>query len=159
MLGGCLCGAVRYEAEGPFRSVSVCHCRSCRLASGSPIVSWFVLPRSRFRWLEGAPRLFASSPPVRRGFCEQCGTQLTYQHVDAPDDIEVTTLSLDEPGRVPPTREIWLSERVSWVPVNPLLEHYSRDSTGPRAADLEGAESGIPCRRATGCSTSPVKAV
>ena len=132
MLGGCLCGAIRYEAERPFKSVSVCHCRSCRLASGAPTVSWFVLPRSRFRWLQGAPRLFASSPPVQRGFCDRCGTQLTYQHRDAPGDIEITTLSLDEPSQVQPTREIWLSERVAWVPVDPLLEHYSRESTGPR---------------------------
>ena len=133
MLGGCLCGAVRYEAAGPFRSVSVCHCRSCRLASGAPSVAWFVLPHSRFRWSQGAPRLFASSPPVRRGFCERCGTQLSYQHSDPPDVIEMTTLSLDEPGDVRPTREIWLSERVAWVSVDPLLEHFSHESTGPRA--------------------------
>lgn len=134
MFGGCLCGAIRYEAEGPFNSVSICHCRSCRLASGSPTVSWFVLPCSRFRWLQGMPRLFASSPPVKRGFCSQCGTQLTYQHTDAPSEIEVTTLSLDEPGQVQPTREIWFSERVAWVPVNAMLEHYSQESTGPRAS-------------------------
>jgi hypothetical protein len=134
MLGGCLCGAIRYEAEAPFKSVSVCHCRSCRLASGAPTVSWFVVPRSRFRWLRGTPAVFASSPPVKRGFCGQCGTPLSYQHADAPADIELTTLSLDLPGQVQPTREIWLSERVPWVPVNPKIEHYSNESTGPRAS-------------------------
>ena len=137
MLGGCLCGAIRYEADAPFKSVSVCHCRSCRLASGSPTVSWFVLPQSRFHWLQGAPTWFLSSPPVKRGFCGRCGTQLSYQHADAPSDIEITTLSLDEPGQVQPTREIWLSERVAWVPVNPKIEHYSRESTGPRASTAE----------------------
>ena len=132
MLGGCLCGAIRYEVAGPFTSVSVCHCRSCRLASGSPTVSWFVLPRSGFRWLRGKPRSFASSPPVKRSFCNQCGTQLTYEHIDAADDIEITTMSLDDPGRVPPTKEIWLTERVAWVPTNEKLEHYSHESSGPR---------------------------
>jgi hypothetical protein len=132
VLGGCLCGAIRYIAERPFSSVSVCHCRSCRLASGSPTVSWFVLPSSRFRCLQGAPKLFALSPPVKRGFCRRCGTQLTYQHQDGPGEIEITTLSLDEPGRVQPTREIWLSERVAWVAVDRTLELYSCGSTGPR---------------------------
>lgn len=132
MHGGCLCGAIRYEVAGPFISVSVCHCRSCRLASGAPTVSWFVLPLSQFRWLQGRPKSFVSSVPVTRGFCSECGTQLTYQHTDAPDHIEVTTLSLDDPDRVPPTREIWLSERIAWVPVNPHLDHYSCESTGPR---------------------------
>ena len=134
VVGGCLCGAIRYQAEAPFNSVSVCHCRSCRLASGAPTVSWFVLPQSRFRWLQGSPTIFTSSPPVRRGFCSQCGTQLSYQHIDAPTEIELTTLSLDEPGEVRPTREIWLSERVPWVPVNPQIEHYSRESSGPRTS-------------------------
>lgn len=131
MLGGCLCGAIRYEVEGPFKSISVCHCRSCRLASGAPTVGWFVLPHNRLRWLRGAPKIFASSPQVQRGFCGQCGTQLTYQHVDAPADIELTTMSLDEPGLVPPTREIWLSERIAWVPVNPHIKHYSGENSGP----------------------------
>ncbi len=132
MRGGCLCGAIRYEVEGPFKSSSVCHCRSCRLASGAPSVAWSVLPRSRFRWLQGQPRLFASSLPVQRGFCPQCGTQLTYEHTDAPDDIEITTLSLDEPNNVRPTKEIWLSERRAWVPVNTALEQFSGESSGPR---------------------------
>jgi hypothetical protein len=74
------------------------------------------LPRTGFRWLQGSPKSFASSPPVKRGFCEDCGTQLTYEHADSPGEIEVTTMSLDEPALVPPTKEIWLSERVPWVP-------------------------------------------
>lgn len=131
MLGGCLCGAIRYQVDGPFISVSVCHCRSCRLASGAPTVSWFVLPLAQFRWLRGQPKSFVSSPPVTRGFCAECGTQLTYQHTDALEQIEITTLSLDEPSLVQPTREIWLSERVAWARVDPKLEHYSQESTGP----------------------------
>ena len=131
--GGCLCGAVRYEVAGPFSSISVCHCRSCRLASGAPVVSWFVLPSSQFRWLKGRPKRFASSPPVKRGFCARCGTPLTYEHADAPGEIELTTLSLDEPNEVAPTKEIWLSERVAWMPVNEKLGHYSRESSGPLA--------------------------
>ena len=32
--GGCLCGAVRYEAQGPLRPVVACHCDMCRRTSG-----------------------------------------------------------------------------------------------------------------------------
>ncbi len=28
--GGCLCGAVRYEVQGPLRDVLICHCEECR---------------------------------------------------------------------------------------------------------------------------------
>ena len=132
MLGGCLCGAIRYRIDGPLGSVSVCHYRSCRLSSGAPTVSWLVVRRSQFQMLQGEPRRYASSPQVRRGFCGRCGTQLTYQHAEAPGEIELTTLSLDEPSEVVPTREIGLSQKVGWAAVDPRLEHYSHGSSGPR---------------------------
>ena len=34
--GGCMCGAVRYEASGEPFSVNHCHCLSCRKHNGGP---------------------------------------------------------------------------------------------------------------------------
>ena len=30
MTGRCLCGTVRFEVDGPFETVSQCHCTSCK---------------------------------------------------------------------------------------------------------------------------------
>jgi hypothetical protein len=125
--GGCLCGAIRYRVEGTPSSVSICHCRSCRRASGAPAVGWFVLSRSQFKLLSGVLAIYQSSKPVHRGFCRQCGTQLTYQHESAPDTIELTIASLDTPERLPPTKEIWLSEKLPWAAVNANLKQYAGD--------------------------------
>src|SRR3546814_6181000 len=35
--GGCLCGAVRYEAAWPPLALVVCHCRNCQKQSGSAL--------------------------------------------------------------------------------------------------------------------------
>ena len=35
--GGCMCGAVRYEASGERFSVTHCHCLSCRRHTGAPV--------------------------------------------------------------------------------------------------------------------------
>jgi hypothetical protein len=123
LAGGCLCGAVRYEILGEPSSVSLCHCRTCRRASGAPVVSWFVVSREQLS-LSGELVPYASSSPVTRGFCGKCGTPVTYVHADDPNSIELTTASLDQPELVVPTREIWLSEKITWMPTDSNREHF-----------------------------------
>ena len=128
MKGGCLCGAVRYQVDGPPSLVSICHCQSCRRASGAPAVSWMVISRAQFKLLSGNPAAYRSSAQVQRGFCGKCGTQLTYAHDSAPQTVELTTATLDHPAAIAPTKEIWLSEKLPWVAANPDLVHDLQDS-------------------------------
>jgi hypothetical protein len=123
--GGCQCGAVRYEASGACLNSMVCHCRSCRRAAGAPVVPWVTFPQSGFRLTRGAPKEFRSSPPVVRTFCAACGTPLTYRHSDYADAIDISTCSLDEPERFPPTHHSWLSHDVSWVKFGDGLPAFS----------------------------------
>ena len=136
--GRCLCGRVRYKVVGLPRSVSICHCRSCRLGSGAPAVSWFVISRNQYELLAGELAQFQSSPPVTRGFCRTCGTPLTYEHEDAPSAIEITTATLSDPESFVPTKEIWLSEKLPWVSPDPSREHFPRGSH-EAGADAAGA--------------------
>ena len=126
--GGCLCAAVRYRIMGAPLARSLCHCKSCRLASGAPSVAWIVVRSGDFIIATGRPRDFRSSPHVVRRFCETCGTPLTYQHDDSLDTIDVTTATLDHPELFAPTREIWIEHKVPWAILNPSLRHYPRDS-------------------------------
>ena len=126
--GGCLCGAVRYRITGQSIARTLCHCHSCRLASGAPSVAWAVFRANQFAFVSGKPNTFRSSPPVVRTFCGNCGTPLTYQHASRQDKIDVTTVTLDSPGDFPPTKEIWIEHKVAWESLNEQLEHYPRSS-------------------------------
>lgn len=126
--GGCLCTAVRYRVRGAPLSASVCHCRTCRLATGAAAVAWVEFERASFEVVTGAPRVLQSSPQVRRTFCERCGTALSYENGRTPDRIELTTASLDEPAKFPPTHEVWLEHRIAWQPLDARLEHYPQGS-------------------------------
>jgi hypothetical protein len=86
-----------------------------------------VISRAQFKLVSGALTIYQSSKPVQRGFCQKCGTQLTYEHESAPDTLEITTASLDEPARLAPTKEIWLAEKLPWVAVNSHLEYHLND--------------------------------
>lgn len=109
--GGCLCGAIRYRAEGaPFHRTN-CHCSICRRASAAPFVAWFSVLRAGFRWLGAEPAYYQSSPEGRRGFCPRCGTPLSFSHRDLPDEIDLTTCSLDDPEALPPEDHTWVASK------------------------------------------------
>jgi hypothetical protein len=107
---------------------SLCHCRSCRLASGAPSVAWAVLRSRDVTWLRGQPATYPSSPGVLRSFCPNCGTPLSYQRVSEPETLDITTATLDQPERFPPDREIWLEHRIAWATLNESISHYPRSS-------------------------------
>jgi hypothetical protein len=128
--GGCLCGAVRYQVRGKPTNTMICHCRTCRRATGSPVVAWLTFAKADFEVTTGALAEFRSSPPVRRGFCGTCGTPLTYSHRESPDSIDVTTCSLDEPQAFPPTHHSWLSDDVSWIRFGDGLPEFQESRPG-----------------------------
>ena len=112
--GGCLCGAVRYRAEGPPTASMICHCDSCARASGAPAVAWVTFRTQGFRFVRGEPVAFHSSPPVTRRFCGSCGTPLTYVHTARPSEIDVTTRTLDDPEAFAPSHHAWVGDGPSW---------------------------------------------
>jgi hypothetical protein len=130
IIGGCLCGAVRYRSTAAPRALSLCHCRSCRRASGAPSVAWAVFAAEHFAFTTGQPVAFNSSPGVERTFCGRCGTPLTWQRGTEADTIDVTTASLDSPDDFAPTKEIWIEHAIAWEALNPATEHYPRSSVG-----------------------------
>jgi hypothetical protein len=107
-------------------STSICHCTSCRRAAGAESVGWAVVSTDRFTFLEEQPVQFNSSPGVTRTFCGHCGTTLTFH--DCAETVDVTLASLDDPERLPPTKEVWLQHRVSWNPANDRLTGHLRGS-------------------------------
>jgi len=127
-LGGCLCGAVRYEVSGAVRSLCYCHCASCRRASGAPMVPWGTFDRERFRLTRGELREYRSSAEVTRGFCARCGSSLTYQHTARGKDIDVTLATLDAPERLAPEMHVWVGEKIPWVTINDQLPQFIRQT-------------------------------
>ncbi|MFS2045522.1 GFA family protein, partial [Stenotrophomonas geniculata] len=84
--GGCQCGAIRFQARGALTDSSICHCRMCQKAFGAYYAPLVSVRGVQFSWTRGQPRYFQSSNVVRRGFCADCGTPLTYE---APDGVAV----------------------------------------------------------------------
>lgn len=126
LTGGCFCGAVRFEVEGPEKFACFCHCHSCQHAVGAPIVAWATYARNRFRVTHGEMHSYHSSPGVTRGICAACGTSLSYEHVDRPGDIDLTLNSLDEPSAPVLKAHIWVEDKAPWLEIGDELPTYDK---------------------------------
>ena len=97
--GGCQCGAVRFRVEGVLTDSSICHCRMCQKAFGAYYAPLVSTRGAELTWTRGQPKTFRSSNFASRGFCEHCGTPLTYE---APDGIAIAAGACDDPTLLPP---------------------------------------------------------
>ena len=125
--GGCLCGAIRYRITGTPKFQSMCHCRSCRRASGAPVVAFVGVPDDQFEELKGSRAIFESSPGVKRGFCRTCGSSLTFAGESWPGEIHIFTATLDDPEAFPPTVHTYCQDRLPWIDPDdglPRLERF-----------------------------------
>jgi hypothetical protein len=128
--GGCFCGAIRYRVDAEPLASTLCHCESCRRASGAPAVAWVIFPAAAFAVVAGTLREHRSSEHVTRTFCASCGTPLVYRSERRPEVVDVPTATLDDPNAFAPEREIWTSEKLAWSVVNAAIPQFPRSSKG-----------------------------
>src|SRR5438477_6864188 len=104
--GGCYCGKVRYRAIGPTLYQANCHCANCRRAIGAQAVAWITVNLPAFKWEKEEPRRYRTDTGAYRTFCDSCGTSLTYGNDGRPDEIDLTTGSLDDSEHFAPNRDV-----------------------------------------------------
>ena len=67
-------------------------------------MAWITVKLSEFAWEKGEPKRYQTDTGAYRTFCDSCGTSLTYENDDRPNEIDITTGSLDDPEHFPPTK-------------------------------------------------------
>jgi hypothetical protein len=135
-LGGCACGAVRYECTAPPLRMVNCHCRDCQVASGSGYAATLIMEASAVRLMQGAPKRYsrtaASGNVAHRSFCESCGTPLFASSSAAPQFLGVKAASLDDPRWFRPSADVWVASAQPWdsmAPEVPSFQAVARESS------------------------------
>jgi hypothetical protein len=127
LTGGCQCGAVRYRLDAAPIRASVCHCRMCQKAGGSPFMAFAAVKAGDLVVTDGEISLFRSSSYAERGFCARCGTPLTYRAVAGPT-MSVTICSLDDPNAARPDSQLGVESRVDWLAESLALPALTTDA-------------------------------
>jgi len=130
--GGCYCGAVRYRIDGPPAWSGHCHCRSCQRALGGAFVTWAKVSAANFSVVKGREKVCEMTPGIKRGFCGDCGTTLTYsaeQDVDGQDwrtDAWFAAATLDDPSIAVPKTHVYVSHQQPWIKLDDGLPAFPK---------------------------------
>jgi hypothetical protein len=120
--GGCLCGAVRFKAEGEPLNVRICHCRNCQKAMGSPFFARALFDQ-RALVVAGETARYPTSEALDREFCGACGTRLFSRRTNGTA-VGVALATFDDRNAFAPTEHIWVSEKIAWVRLDDGLPQF-----------------------------------
>jgi hypothetical protein len=102
----------------------------CQKATGGLFGPYVGAPYDTVAWTRGQPKHFQSSNKVRRGFCGDCGTPLTYEY--GKGNIGLAIGALDRPAEVRLSEQLASPERVADFEALARLPEHPTDE--PRAA-------------------------
>jgi hypothetical protein len=112
--GGCRCGRVSFEARGAPLRVGVCHCESCRRASGSAFEVFVDYPHDAVA-IAGEPAAWSSRPGVERLFCPRCGSPIAYRGADWLGETSLCLGAFAGPEEFTPHHVTFEAEGLDWA--------------------------------------------
>lgn len=116
--GSCLCGHIKYIAEGKPSFPHLCSCTICQRWSGSPTIAWVEFPLDTFKWVTpaGGPKLYASSGVTKRGHCHKCGSSICAID-EGYKNISITMSTLEDSSSIKLGKQhSFFKELPKWVP-------------------------------------------
>ncbi len=106
--GQCLCGAVRFTVDTVDPEFYACHCSMCLRWCGGPFLS-VTTSEPKFEETENLV-VFDSSEWAERGFCNVCGTNISY-HVKGADEYSINNGTFDDASSFKMIGEIFVDKK------------------------------------------------
>ena len=152
MSGCCLCGAVRYQTDGPCSMMIHCHCSMCRKHHGAAFATFVAAPLMGFRWSSGEDNVvvYRSSEKGRRPFCRICGSVVP----TLAEEMDLAILpagNLEGDLDIRPECHVFAGSKAPWYTISDSLPQYeehppefgasgiARPSVAPREGIIEGS--------------------
>jgi hypothetical protein len=128
IVGGCLCGGVRYEGEAEPVLTAVCHCTHCQKQTSSAFSVLVVLPKGVLRTegldLAAFEDVGSSGQPVLRKFCPRCGSPVLADVAVTPEWDWLMAGTLDDPSWLKPQMNIWCASAQPWVSMDDAIPAF-----------------------------------
>jgi hypothetical protein len=129
--GGCQCGAVRFQAQGPLRDVVFCHCSQCRRQTGLYYAATSV-PSDALD-VTGHVTWYAASPHALRGFCANCGSALFWE-LKGGATISIMAGAFDDPAILRGGLHIMVADKADFYAISDGLPQFPAGAPGVETA-------------------------
>jgi hypothetical protein len=119
LIGGCLCGSVRFEVTEPLVSAGYCHCTRCQRRTGTAAsASGRIVPGSlRIVSGEELVRSYEPADGFAKDFCSGCGSALWSRDPQDPDVISVRLGAFDADPGIRPSNRQFVAYAAAWEPI------------------------------------------
>ncbi len=131
IVGGCLCGSVRYTSDAEPILTAVCHCRGCQKQTSSAFSVVVAIPKGTLRTEGSALAAFQhvgdTGEQVIRRFCPNCGSPIVSEVAAAPELDWIKAGTLDDPSWLQPQMNIWCSTAQPWVDIDEVIPRFEKN--------------------------------
>lgn len=129
MVGGCLCGQVRYSANAEPAFTGVCHCTSCQKQSGGAFSIVVAVPQAALS-IQGPTKSYAAKGDSGKNnvskFCPNCGSILLSEPELMPGVSILRAGTLDDTSWIKPTMEIYCDSAQPWVELGGGMQRFPK---------------------------------
>ena len=130
IVGGCLCGNVRYAGTADPLSVMVCHCKNCQKQTSTAFSLIVALPKGALD-IEGELSAYddrgTSGQAVVRRFCGACGSAIMTDAAAYPAMEFLKAGTLDDTSWLKPDTQFWCDSAQSWLKLDDDIAQLARN--------------------------------
>ncbi len=131
--GGCVCGHVRYSADGDPERVTICHCAWCQRRTGTAFGVEAVFRQEKVEIAAGSVQTYRhisdeSGRWLDQQFCSNCGTNIGFTLEAVPGIRTIAAGTFDDPPWIDAAkhqfRHVFLRSAQNWSDVPEGVDKY-----------------------------------
>ena len=131
IVGGCLCGAVRYRSSAQPVTTWLCQCEQCQRQSGSAFSLNVGFAKGSLEYTGDQPGTYAhkggSGLTVHRHFCRKCGSPVMTELDITPGLDWLKSGTLDDKSWLKPDVSIWEHDGQPWLTLPAGIQAFDRN--------------------------------
>ncbi len=118
IVGGCLCGNIRYTCEAEPMMMAICHCKNCQKQTSTSFSILVAVPKGSLN-IEGELSAYndqgSSGQAVIRKFCGKCGSPILSDVAALPTMDFLKAGTLNDTSWLKPEVQLWCDSAQPWI--------------------------------------------